>query len=322
MAYNAISGTLIAAQNYIPSDLIIGNVVSGNLSTSDGGEIINVPRISNATNNAIITNVGGDANTLVCESNLTFNGTTLDIVGDMTASAGASFRGHVQISSSRGVDVTGSINPSGSNSFSLGNTDNRWKDLYVGTGSIHLGPNGATISTDETGDTIIFNKPFETTNQTVSASMFYGDGSMLYNIRADNVAAEGPSYSIQFHDSVDGDITGSANLLFEQNVLKLNAGLKLNRVSVTATYTASATDYYIGMDSTGGTISLRLPDAAALSDGQTYVVKDEGGAASSNNITIVASGSQTIDGQNQVVLESPYASLQLYCNGTNKYFIC
>ena len=40
-----------------------------------------------------------------------------------------------------------------------------------------------------------------------------------------------------------------------------------------------------------------------------------------NNITILASGSQTIDGQNSVVLESPFASLQLYCNGANKYFI-
>lgn len=33
MAYNAISGTLIAAQNYVPaSGSIVANVVSGNLS--------------------------------------------------------------------------------------------------------------------------------------------------------------------------------------------------------------------------------------------------------------------------------------------------
>ena len=56
-------------------------------------------------------------------------------------------------------------------------------------------------------------------------------------------------------------------------------------------------------------------------NGQTFIVKDEGGAASTNNITISGSASDTIDGQNQVVLESPFASIQLYCNGANKFFI-
>jgi hypothetical protein len=90
MAYNALSGNVIAAQNYIPGALIVGNIVSGNLSTSDGASVINVPRVSNATNNSIITNVDGDANTLTCESNLKFDGDTLSITGELTASIGVS----------------------------------------------------------------------------------------------------------------------------------------------------------------------------------------------------------------------------------------
>jgi len=90
MAYNAVSGTLIEPQNYLPGDLVVQNVVSGNLSTSDGASVINVPRVSNATNNSILTNVGGDANTLTCEGNLKFDGTTLNITGDLTASVGLS----------------------------------------------------------------------------------------------------------------------------------------------------------------------------------------------------------------------------------------
>tara|TARA_Y100001973_G_C5201426_1_gene338009 strand:+ start:2962 stop:3576 length:615 start_codon:yes stop_codon:yes gene_type:complete len=107
MAYNALSGNVIAAQNYIPGELIVGNIVSGNLSTSDGGSLINVPRVSNATNNSIITNVGGDANTLTCESNLKFDGDTLTVTGDLTASIGISasfFEGD----GSRLKNVTGS----------------------------------------------------------------------------------------------------------------------------------------------------------------------------------------------------------------------
>ena len=89
MAYNILSGTVIAADKYLPGDLVV-NVVSGNLSTSDAATVINVPRVYNATNNSVITNVGGDANVLTCESNLTFDGDTLNIVGELTASTGVS----------------------------------------------------------------------------------------------------------------------------------------------------------------------------------------------------------------------------------------
>lgn len=91
MAYNVISGSILAAQIYSPmSGTVVGNILSGNLSTSDGAAIINVPRVSNATNNALLTNVGGDANTLTCESNLTFDGSALALTGELTASIGVS----------------------------------------------------------------------------------------------------------------------------------------------------------------------------------------------------------------------------------------
>ena len=103
--------------------------------------------------------------------------------------------------------------------------------------------------------------------------------------------------------------------------MQIGGGLKFNRRSISTTITASITDYYIGTDTTNGVLSIRLPDAGNLLSGQTYVVKDEAGTANNNNVTIAASGSQTIDGQNSVILESPFASIQLYCNGTNKFFI-
>tara|TARA_B100001250_G_scaffold384322_1_gene379050 strand:+ start:466 stop:1227 length:762 start_codon:yes stop_codon:yes gene_type:complete len=91
MAYNAVSGTLTAAQNYLPaSGSIIANVVSGNLSTSDGASVINVPRLDNAVNNGIVTNVGGDFNALTSETNLTFDGSILTVTGQLTASIGIS----------------------------------------------------------------------------------------------------------------------------------------------------------------------------------------------------------------------------------------
>ena len=89
MAYNVISGSILAAQVYSPmSGAIVGNILSGNLSTSDGASIINIPRVSNATNNALVKNVGGDANEITCESNLIFDDGALSITGELTASIG------------------------------------------------------------------------------------------------------------------------------------------------------------------------------------------------------------------------------------------
>jgi hypothetical protein len=211
------------------------------LSTSDGSAIINIPRIQNATDNGIVTNVGGNANSLNCETNLTFDGSALSITGIVSASAA------------------------------------------------------------------------------ISGTYFYGDGSQLSGITSVNPV--GPNYSVQYKNA-GGSLTGSFGLRFQSDRLSLAGGFQLRHTTANATFTASITSYYIGIDSTGGVVDVRLPSASLMLDGQTYVVKDEGGAANTNNITILASGAETIDGQNSIVLESPYASIQLYCNGSNKYFIC
>jgi len=93
-------------------------------------------------------------------------------------------------------------------------------------------------------------------------------------------------------------------------------------VRKTANYSVTTSDYIIGVDTTAGTLRLTLPAAASALDGQIWVIKDEGGNAGNNNVTITGSSdADTIEGQKEVVLESPNASLQLYCDGTSKYFI-
>ena len=245
MAYNNLSGTVILPDRMVTQNLTLheNSILSGNLSTSDGANIINIPRVTNATNNAIVTNIDGDANQLFCESNLTFNGSALTITGQISASLN------------------------------------------------------------------------------ISASYFYGNGSKLTGITdSSGASAFGPTGSLQFQTG-SGGLSGSADLVFSGSVLKINGGLKLNRRLVNSTVTASASDYFIGLNSSGGSFEIRLLAATNLASGQMLVVKDENGSLSSNNVTIRASGSQTIDGQNSLVLESPNASVQLYCDGSSKYFI-
>tara|TARA_B100000214_G_scaffold375346_1_gene361282 strand:- start:944 stop:1678 length:735 start_codon:yes stop_codon:yes gene_type:complete len=243
MAYNNLSGTVFLPDKLTTRlSLASGSIISGNLDYSNAENVINVPRVTNANDNSLVTNVASDANTFTCESNLTFDGGTLNVVGDITASVG------------------------------------------------------------------------------ISASIFVGDGSQLTGISGSGAQALGPTDSVQLKQE-GGNVSGSNALLFQNNILAIGGGLRLSRRSTMTSITASTNDYYIGLNSTNGPLSVTLPSAGLLGDGQAYVLKDEGGAANTHNITITASGSQTIDGQNSIVLESPYASVQLYCNGNDKFYI-
>lgn len=93
-----------------------------------------------------------------------------------------------------------------------------------------------------------------------------------------------------------------------------------SRTAVTSTLTASTSSKIIGV-SASSAIEIRLPSAASYTSGQHFVIKDEGGNSNTNNITIRASGSQTIDGNNSIILESPYAAVNIYSDGTSKFFV-
>jgi hypothetical protein len=248
MAYNNLSGTVVLPDRLVTHDLTLheNSILSGNLSTSDGANIINVPRVSNATNNAIVTNVGGDANNLICESNLTFNGSALTVIGQVSASLN------------------------------------------------------------------------------ISASYFYGDGSKLSGISGLGGIFTQLNGTTAFTTSsvTIGANTTPSHPLHVSGISHLSGGVIHKRVRKTANYTVTTSDYIIGVDTSAGTLRLTLPSAASALDGQAWIIKDEGGNASSNNVTITGSAdSDTIEGQKEVVLESSNASVHLYCDGASKYFI-
>jgi len=256
MAFNALSGTL-----GLDGQLLSEGQISGSIFLGDGQSLLNVPRItSNPTTDNLLT-VGANENSLVGEPNLTFNGSRLQLTGDLTASISISasfFEGDGRRLTGMGAGPGIFTTIDGSNA-------------YV-TSSLNI---GGTTSADH--KLVVSGSVSSSVN--VSASAFYG------------------------------------------NAMVLAGGLSLNRRSVSTHVTASVTDYYLGIDSGAGAIEVKLLDASLLNSGQTYVLKDEGGSANSNNITILASGSQTIDGQNTIVLMSPYAAISIYCDGATKFFI-
>tara|TARA_R110002020_G_scaffold250005_1_gene464100 strand:- start:744 stop:1784 length:1041 start_codon:yes stop_codon:yes gene_type:complete len=345
MAYNAISGTIIAAQNYLPAvDSIVANIVSGNLSTSDGASIINIPRVSNATNNSILTNVGGDANTLTCESNLLFDGTTLNITGHLTASIGmsASFlygdgRHLTNITASSGGSADGQ-GPSGSLQFHTtgGSISGSARMMYVSdtlkiTGSIFASGamelDGdflpAVANTKNLGSSA---KPWGALY--VSSSSIYM-GSDKISVQDNNLrfgsGSTNRGFQVGFMRFRDKGIAMANDLVFQINAKQMlfAGGIAYKRRVVSWDYTITKMDYIVCVQTNTLTssVTLTLPSADACTNGQTFVIKDEGGAANTHEIEVQCAGSDVIDGLNSVLLRSPYAAIQLYCNGADKYFI-
>ena len=107
-----------------------------------------------------------------------------------------------------------------------------------------------------------------------------------------------------------GDVTVTIN----------GGGTSFSRTAVTSTITASVSDRILGV-SASAPLEIRLPDASTYSSGQFFTIKDEGGNANTNNITILTTNPQTIDGVLSVTLESPYSAINIYCDGSAKFFI-
>ena len=83
-------------------------------------------------------------------------------------------------------------------------------------------------------------------------------------------------------------------------------------------YAVLSTDYIVEVD-TSAARTIQLPNAP--STGQQYVIKDVVGTASSFNITLTTvGGSVTIDGATSYIINTNYAAIKVYFNGTS-YFI-
>ena len=120
-------------------------------------------------------------------------------------------------------------------------------------------------------------------------------------------------------DFVGSGVTAT-NPSGENITVTIPGGINYSRTAVTTTLTASTSARVLGV-SASAALDIRLPAASGYSAGQYFTIKDEGGNSNTNNITIRTSGSDEIDGESYIILESPYAAVNIYSDGTSKFFI-
>lgn len=87
-----------------------------------------------------------------------------------------------------------------------------------------------------------------------------------------------------------------------------------------ATYTLLSTDGILHVTYTAtGAVTITIPTAQITATRLPFDIKDAGGNATTNNITIVTEGAETIDGEANAVISTSYNALTLYSDGTNLF---
>lgn len=92
-----------------------------------------------------------------------------------------------------------------------------------------------------------------------------------------------------------------------------------NYSNLTGSTTITSTAYIVGVNGVG--ITVTLPLASSLTVGKEFLIQDESGSASSNNVTIAASGADTISGASSYIITGDYEGVDILCDGVAFYAI-
>ena len=174
----------------------------------------------------------------------------------------------------------------------------------------------------------IFIQDYDSSKIPLTASAYLYVGNYL-NQKIDNLSAsvspitvkdEGSNLTTEVSslDFVGSGVTATTS--GNDVTVTIAGGIDYSRTPITATATASVNSRILGV-SASAAIEIRLPAASGYSAGQFFTVKDEAGNANTNNITILTTGGETIDGSTSIILESPHAAVNIYSDGTSKFFI-
>ena len=335
MAYNLLSGTVVANEKVViqPPGEDGANLVEGKFF-GDGTNITNVARVvANGTTDYLVS-IGANSDSLVGEPNLRFNGSRLLVVGQVTASnmnltsiaqGTATTSSYLALDSNNNIVLTSSAPGGASGGGGSANAQGPTNSLQFNTGS--GGISGSANLTFVTASSTLFVTGTLIVSGAIEANTFDIISTTITEINQSGSTAFGDTNDDTHHFTGSLSVFSSSTDLFavdvQSKLTKIKTGLTFNRTVITANYSVLKSDYYIGVNTAipSAIITASLPNANTLNNGQTFVFKDEGGSANTYNIVVSASGGQTIDNQNKVILESPHAALTIYTDGASKFFI-
>lgn len=286
---------------------IVGNVANWAVSSSGGGGVNQVNadvgfavpaanQMTMAGSTNIATSGSGDtitfdlANTLSVSGSITAGTGLFATTGGVTAAAG-------NISATTGAVSAGTIITAGTGiSSTAGNISALGGNLTAPAGGLVVNT-GITVSTFNEGVVV-------SDSSGVFSSINGTDGQVLIGDTGAN--------------PVWANLTAGTNISIVNgaNSITINsAGASTVQYTPVASgpYVVLANDYFIGVDTTLGPITIQLPNTTTT--GRVIVIKDSQGTSSSNAITVTTVGGVVlIDGSTSQSIISDYESLQLIFN--------
>lgn len=213
---------------------------------------------------------------------------------------------------------------------------------YDGSNKINLGTTALTADVEIYGDSGNYYFDLE------DLSAFYAfatDGSFESSISADNTGFQlvhnngtnqyglylNPTSGYLVEDNINnkgmiyaGDYESNFTARSLATKQYIDNSLSVRNITTvnTATYDLLVSDYilHVTYTATAAVTSLTLPTAQVVA-GRKITIKDAGGSAGTNNITIDTEGAQTIDGAATAVINGNYDYITLYCDGSNWFII-
>ena len=137
------------------------------------------------------------------------------------------------------------------------------------------------------------------------ASIFVTGGNLFYN--------NSTGGQVQLTDGAALSSTGVSAIQFAKFADTLSSSSSTSPDTINVSDNAA---YYV-CDTSSTEVFVRLPAASGAAAGRFFVIKDISGAASTNNITVQVSGTDTIDGASTHVISSNFGSATFISRGNS-----
>ena len=309
--YNGTTWVIMVRNKVNDSNIIIGDNTSGDAITTG------------AASNIVI---GNDCANTYSASNSIFIGSNIMAIATNSSES-------VIIGANSGnLMTTGSIKntscgessfltlTSGVNNTAIGNLSGGI--LTTGSNNLLLGSNTSCVNTLDNQIAIGYQAITDKANQ-----VMIGNSSIIEMIpNATATANLGTATNPWNNLNIKGNVVSTGGTFNAINIVNLDYKVNKNIVDrktvSTATYTILLTDVILSCKySITGAQTITVPLSSTIDIGKVYHIVDTDGNALNNNITIVTSGSDTINGQTSVLMNINYQSISIYNDVSGKWYI-
>jgi len=300
----AIAGTLdVTGNTTLSSDTNIGGnlAVAGNSTIAGtlgvtGESTLASAKISDLTSGRVV--LAGVDGAIEDSANLTFDGTTLSVIGDIDITGDLTLGGNITIgdadtdSITVAADFESNLVPNISNTYDLGTSSQRWRNLYVGTANF----TGVGVDT-LTANTI--------TTTTITANEYFGGPINTDDIRIAGNRISTTSSNADLEIVVNG--TGNVEILNSTNItgaLGVSTDLTANTGDITTSLAVGTT-----LD-VNGQSTLASVNVEDLTSGRVVLAGTSGEIEDSANLTFDGT-TLTVTGSLSTTVEATLASAKV-----------